>query len=204
MSIFGKSSGSFPVRGPAGPPGADGKGILHGPYAPGLSDGRVGEFFLDSLNNRLWGPKEEGGWVAWVSLAGTPGSQGEQGEQGEPGTDGVDGNNGWAPILAVVMDGSRSVLRVQSWTGGEGTPPASGSYLAASGFVATAAEALNIRGASGAGTGDMLAANNLSDLASAAAARTNLNVYSKTEVDDAIDFDVTAALTEIEAYVTGA
>lgn len=41
-------------------------------------------------------------------------------------------------------------------------------------------------GAGGGGTGDMLAANNLSDLANIATARDNLGVYSDAEVDAAI------------------
>ncbi|WP_295169676.1 hypothetical protein [uncultured Brevundimonas sp.] len=42
------------------------------------------------------------------------------------------------------------------------------------------------RGAAGAGSGDMQAANNLSDLTDKAAARTNLSVYSKAETDAAL------------------
>lgn len=42
------------------------------------------------------------------------------------------------------------------------------------------------RGAAGAGSGDMMAANNLSDLTDKAAARSNLLVYSKAETDAAL------------------
>lgn len=69
------------------------------------------------------------------------------------------GEAGWSPVLAVVADGSRRVLKVAAWTGGEGTAPAAGQYVGASGLVATAAEAVDIRGATGpagAGSGDML------------------------------------------------
>lgn len=46
----------------------------------------------------------------------------------------------------------------------------------------------------GAGTGDMLSTNNLSDVASAATSRTNLDVYSTSEVDTAISTAVTGLL----------
>ena len=66
-----------------------------------------------------------------------------------PGSSG-DGNDGWSPILAVVSDSERRVLRVSDWTGGEGTKPATGQYVGPTGLVATAAEAVDIRGATGA------------------------------------------------------
>ncbi len=76
------------------------------------------------------------------------------GTPGPAGTNGVNGFNGWAPLLAVVTDGTRRVHRVVDWTGGTGTKPATGSYLGAAGYVTTAAEANDIRGAAGAdGTG---------------------------------------------------
>lgn len=57
--------------------------------------------------------------------------------------------SGWSPILAVVVDGSRRVLRVIGWVGGQGDTPPVGKYLGPSGFVATAAAATDIRGAAG-------------------------------------------------------
>ena len=76
-------------------------------------------------------------------------SLGQLAARGANGGAGVDGADGWSPILAAEADGSRRVLRVVDWTGGEGTKPATGSYIGATGFVATAAEAQDIRGASG-------------------------------------------------------
>lgn len=102
------------------------------------------------------------------------------GTQGDPGENGTDGDDGWAPILAVVSDGERRVLQIVDWTGGSGTEPSStDQYIGASGIVGSAGAAVDIRGAqgtSGAGTGDLLAANNLSDVASASTSRTNLGL----------------------------
>lgn len=61
---------------------------------------------------------------------------------------GEDGANGWTPTFAVVSDGDRRVLWVTSWTGGAGDEPDAG-YLGASGIVASAATAVDIRGIQG-------------------------------------------------------
>lgn len=54
------------------------------------------------------------------------------------------------------------------------------------------------RGASGAGTGDMLAANNLSDLPDKAIARTNLSVWSRAEVGP-VDTNYAAIIDSADA-----
>lgn len=75
-------------------------------------------------------------------------------------TEGEQGDAGWSPVLAVVTDGSRRVLQVSNWTGGEGTKPAIGSYVGSAGLVSSAAEGVDVRGATGPageGSGDMLA-----------------------------------------------
>lgn len=59
------------------------------------------------------------------------------------------GPKGWSPILAAEMHAERSVLRVADWTGGEGTKPAITGYIGLTGIVATAAEAIDVRGAPG-------------------------------------------------------
>lgn len=98
----------------------------------------------------------------------------------------VPGPAAWTPVLAGVVDGERRVQQIVDWVGGGGTKPATGKFIGPTGPVDTAAEATNWRGAGGSGSGDMIAANNLSDLTDDAAARTNLDVYSKGQVDTAI------------------
>ncbi len=69
---------------------------------------------------------------------------------GANGTNGTSGTNGWSPILAVITDGERRVLKIVDWTGGSGTEPSTtDQFIGATGIVATAALAVNIRGAAG-------------------------------------------------------
>ncbi len=89
---------------------------------------------------------------------------------------GPQGDAGWSPVFAVVTDGTRRVLQVPDWVGGEGAKPTTGLYVGATGLTATLASAVDIRGSAGAGSGDMLAANNLSDLTNKPTARTNLGL----------------------------
>lgn len=87
-----------------------------------------------------------------VSLIGSAQDiRGPAGANGADGAAGAAGTAGWSPILAVVNDGTRRVLQVTDWTGGAGTKPATGSYVGPTGLVALVANAVDIRGASGAG-----------------------------------------------------
>lgn len=87
---------------------------------------------------------------------GLPGNNGADGANGTNGTNGTDGNDGWTPVLAIATDGARRVQQVIDWTGGEGTKPATGKYVGSTGLVTLIADAVDIRGAAGAGTGDVL------------------------------------------------
>lgn len=84
-----------------------------------------------------------------TGATGATGAQGIQGIQGVAGATGAQGQKGWSPILAVVSDGTRRVLQLIDWTGGQGTKPASGSYIGASGLVAAVGDAVDIRGTQG-------------------------------------------------------
>lgn len=67
-----------------------------------------------------------------------------------------DTGDGWAAVLAVVTDGARRVHQVVDWIGGDGPKPATGQFVGPEGYVATAAEAVDVRGAPGAGDGDVV------------------------------------------------
>lgn len=69
---------------------------------------------------------------------------------GDTGATGAAGTNGWSPVLAVVNDGARRVYQVADWVGGSGSKPVIGDFIGASGFVASAALAVDVRGSAGA------------------------------------------------------
>ncbi len=86
---------------------------------------------------------------------GAQGPDGPQGQSGADGADGADGNDGWTAVLANVADGARIVQQVVDWVGGQGAKPATGKYVGPTGLVDTAAEAVNVRGPAGSGSGDV-------------------------------------------------
>ena len=54
-----------------GPQGPRGKGVLHGEGEPNNSLGIDGEFYIDTVTNKMYGPKEDGSWGEPVNLGGT-------------------------------------------------------------------------------------------------------------------------------------
>jgi len=68
-------------------------------------------------------------------------------DKGAPGAPGaastVAGPNGWSPVFAGEADGTRTLMRVMDWTGGQGTKPDMGMYIGAAGYVTTKAAAFN-------------------------------------------------------------
>lgn len=115
--------------------------------------------------------KIKNGDGSFTYVAGPKGDQGIQGVQGVPGTNGTngtDGNDGWSPVFAVVTDGARRVLQVVDWQGGEGTKPATGSYVGPTGFTAILANAVDVRGAAGGAPGNMLTTDTAQTLDAAA------------------------------------
>jgi hypothetical protein len=77
---------SWNQQGPAGVSGLNGKTVLNGSGAPSNALGTNGDFYLDTADTKLYGPKAAGAWPAsGVSLVGAGGT---------PGANGTDGLNG--------------------------------------------------------------------------------------------------------------
>ena len=74
--------------------GADGKTILNGTAAPSSDTGAEGDFFLDTTNSMLYGPKTTSGWGSGVSLIGPTGATGATGLTGATGAKGDTGATG--------------------------------------------------------------------------------------------------------------
>lgn len=73
------------------------------------------------------------------------------GSTGAQGIQGIQGEKGWSPVLAVVTDGARRVFQIVNWVGGAGTMPSvTNQFIGSVGIVATAALAVDVRGAAGA------------------------------------------------------
>ena len=114
--------------------------------------------FTTALQPLFKGEKGDAGAVGATGATGAKGEKGDKGDKGDTGArgatgatgaQGATGFNGWSPVLAIVSDSDRRVVRVNSWTGGTGTPPASGLYLGSSGLVSDIALATDVRGIQG-------------------------------------------------------
>jgi hypothetical protein len=57
--------------GTSGPQGGRGTGILNGITAPNNTIGIIGDFFLNTTNMNLYGPKTESGWGTPTDLVGS-------------------------------------------------------------------------------------------------------------------------------------
>ncbi|WP_195930294.1 phage tail fiber domain-containing protein [Hyphomicrobium album] len=69
---------------------------------------------------------------------------------------GPQGEKGWSAVEAIENDGARRVKKIVDWQGGQGTKPAVNLYVGASGLEALIANGVDIRGAAGAGNGDVV------------------------------------------------
>lgn len=102
------------------------------------------------------------------------------------------GDRGWSPSFAVVQDGDRRVLQLTGYVGGEGTEPTTnvGKYVGSTQMETLIANGVDIRGAqgaSGAGSGDMLAAQNLNDVASKPTAFANIKQDATTSATGVVE-----------------
>jgi len=56
------------------------------------------------------------------------------------------GLNGWSPVFALINYSGAVILKLVSWAGGTGNPPASGLYVGPAGFVSNPGAATNLIG----------------------------------------------------------
>lgn len=63
-------AGATGATGPQGPAGVDGKTIRYGSTAPSAGTGNDGDFYINTSNNYIYGPKAAGTWPAGISLVG--------------------------------------------------------------------------------------------------------------------------------------
>jgi hypothetical protein len=106
------------------------------------------------------------------------------------------GDRGWSPSFAIVQDSARRVLQLTGYVGGEGTAPTDniGKYVGATQMETLIANGVDIRGpqgATGAGTGDMLAAQNLNDVASKPTAFANIKQAATTSATGVVELATT-------------
>lgn len=81
-------------RGEAGTRGANGNLILSGTGEPSGSLGAVGDYYLNTANAALYGPKTDAGWGKPIGLQGPRGATGATGPRGATGAQGPKGNRG--------------------------------------------------------------------------------------------------------------
>ena len=97
------AKGDTGATGPAGPTGAAGtagKSVLNGTVAPTATVGTLGDFYLDNVAKKLYGPKvaattpDPTGWGAGFSVVGPTGATGATGPAGPTGATGATGPTG--------------------------------------------------------------------------------------------------------------
>ncbi|MBX7201562.1 MAG: hypothetical protein K1X77_00680 [Bacteroidia bacterium] len=87
-------------EGPQGPPGSgsgSGNTVLNGTGNPGAGTGNLGDFYINTTTDEIFGPKTGSGWGTGTSLVGpqgTSGSAGAVGPQGPAGPAGAKGDKG--------------------------------------------------------------------------------------------------------------
>ena len=90
--------GEIGPQGPTGATGATGSSVLNGPTGPTASEGKPGDFWVDTSSKILYGPKGTNAWpesgVLLVGATGATGATGPKGETGAPGATGAMGAPG--------------------------------------------------------------------------------------------------------------
>lgn len=165
--VRGKDGKTGPLgpKGPMGPQGA------RGPEGPQGPQGLQGK---DGKDSQVPGPEGQIGAEGPQGEPGEDGKQGEKGPKGDKGERGVQGYDGGPGARGPAGAGAAIAIKDE---GSLLTSSPTSVNFVGTGVAATAAgDAVTVTINQGAGTGDMLGANNLSDLVSASTSRTNLGL----------------------------
>lgn len=104
------------VAGTNGTNGVDGKTILNGTSNPSTALGTTGDFYINTTNNTLFGPKTVSGWGSGTSLVGPQGTAGATGPQGATGATGATGAQGPQGATGFLQNGT-STGNTPYWNG---------------------------------------------------------------------------------------
>jgi hypothetical protein len=103
--------------GASGSNGVDGKTILSGSGTPSSGTGVNGDFYIDTANNLIFGPKSAGAWGSGTSIVGPTGATGATGATGPQGATGATGATGAAGATGatgtILADDDQSILAHQ-------------------------------------------------------------------------------------------
>jgi len=101
--------------------------ILNGVQAPLKSVGINGDFYIDTKNLNIYGPKKNNAWPLPISLRGTAGVAGTDGRTGTPGVAGTDGKTITNTSTVSGSAGATGATGITGPAGSTGPAGASGS-----------------------------------------------------------------------------
>lgn len=108
------ATGATGAAGPTGPAGSNGNTVWSGAGAPGAGLGVNGDFYIDTTNSRIYGPKAAGAWPGgFTSIIGPTGSTGPAGTNGTDGKTVRSGSG--APAGGLGVDGD-FYINTAAWT----------------------------------------------------------------------------------------
>lgn len=134
---------------PIGGAGADGNTVLYGAGAPDNGLGVNGNFYINTTNHFIYGPKAGGVWPTGTSLVGPPGATGAAGAAGAQGDAGINGRTILYGTAVPTTEGSNEDFYIRTSTNFIYGPKAGGVWPAGASLVGPAGSA-GAAGATGA------------------------------------------------------
>ena len=101
--------------------------ILNGTSAPAKTIGINGDFYIDTKNLNIYGPKKKNAWPLPISLRGAAGTAGSDGKTGTAGVAGADGKTITNTATSSGTAGATGATGLAGATGSNGAVGATGS-----------------------------------------------------------------------------